>query len=1259
MNRMFNSLLIFTLMISLTSCGGIKTTPASSQTKTSVPFTGTIAIPTDINPLQVIGQIGGQTQAVSISGNNAFVGVGYRMLTLNINDPSSPKEIGSSELLKGQVLDISIQGNFAYVAAGGAGLYIIDISNPVLPKTLGNFNSRGYSEGVIVEKNYAYLCDGPNGLVIVDISDPTQPQLISTLYDLNYVYDAAVQEPYVYLAAAGAGVLVADISDKAKPVEIGNFDTPGNAFGIAASGKDIYVADGWGGLQVLDASDIKNIKAKATHVTPGWAMDVTVSDNTVAVADSFGGLQLLDLSTQTTPSLTGLEFPGGHASKVAISGNSVFLADIRQGVHIVDITSLQKPIAVGSFTPMVYAHAVESSNGYVYVAAQDSGLKVIDVSDPTHPFEVATIHLSGPAVSVALSGTTAYVADYEYIYAVDVSNPLQPKISSPTRMLGHTGIATFKNNEVKAGDTIYALSRSLTIQGTTLFVACEWGLILYDISDHLAIKELSFIQTTTSTYSQTEAVAVGVSVYQDTAYLAVSHAGLYAINISDPSHPELLGAFSDPLPEAYGKKNSTVNIMDVVVAPPIAYVLDQVAVRALDISDPANIKGLGALPLPTIPFNNGGGASRSLVLDGKYLYVADNSAGLMVVDVSDPNNLKQYDAIHLPGLASWVFIDHGNIFVADGESGLFIVQNSKNPVTYLPSGSSKKYEAIAQIKNVSFTGNKNNAGISEQLSSPLFSVNQKTLTSRNVIVTSKLDYGPGTLREALDKAISGDNITFDPQAFPPDKPTTIYLNSQLPSIGQGSIKLDASNSGVILDGSKTTSGTVGLSISSNDNKIMGLQILNFPGDGVELGGQNNIVGGDRSKGNGLLGEGNLISGNRGQGINICCGLDTTENTIVGNYIGTDITGMQVMPNGVGVGIGSVGNTLGNINPSERNVISGNKNAEIETKNASGNLIIGNYIGLDASGDKQLGKPSGWSVAIWLASYNNRLEKNVIAGTLIFADPGTSYNETIGNFIGTDATGKVSLTTDASIVVAQPFNRIGGSNLGEGNIINGHINIERTSDTWVIGNTVNTDESGIIVFPRNPGWEISLTEGSTHNFIGGTTPLERNIINSGSDGVLVHLDNYANFNFVLGNSLGTSSSESKVFPNQTGISLENAESNFIQNNLIEGSQTGVSLSSFDYDQPGADFNLIKANHINQCSKAGIGIGQGDGNMIYRNTLDNYKNNAFDNGLNNLWDDGFNGNFWNDYSGVDTNGDGIGDSPYTISANGIDRFPLMKP
>ena len=66
---------------------------------------------------------------------------------------------------------------------------------------------------------------------------------------------------------------------------------------------------------------------------------------------------------------------------------------------------------------------------------------------------------------------------------------------------------------------------------------------------------------------------------------------------------------------------------------------------------------------------------------------------------------------------------------------------------------------------------------------------------------------------------------------------------------------------------------------------------------------------------------------------------------------------------------------------------------------------------------------------------------------------------------------------------------------------------------------------------------------------------------------------------------------------------------------------------------------------------------DSNLIYHNIISV----AWNIQSNNIWDDGYpsGGNFWSSYKGIDTNKDGIGDTPFEVDGGGKDNYPLMMP
>jgi parallel beta-helix repeat protein len=93
---------------------------------------------------------------------------------------------------------------------------------------------------------------------------------------------------------------------------------------------------------------------------------------------------------------------------------------------------------------------------------------------------------------------------------------------------------------------------------------------------------------------------------------------------------------------------------------------------------------------------------------------------------------------------------------------------------------------------------------------------------------------------------------------------------------------------------------------------------------------------------------------------------------------------------------------------------------------------------------------------------------------------------------------------------------------------------------------------------------------------------------------------------------------------------------------------------------ASYCLVKENTIKGNNYYGVYAAYCD-NTFYHNNFIHNAYQAFDASGENTWDNGYpcGGNYWNDYTGVDANEDGIGDTPYAINESSFDCYPLIHP
>src|SRR5262245_15017635 len=290
--------------------------------------------------------------------------------------------------------------------------------------------------------------------------------------------------------------------------------------------------------------------------------------------------------------------------------------------------------------------------------------------------------------------------------------------------------------------------------------------------------------------------------------------------------------------------------------------------------------------------------------------------------------------------------------------------------------------------------------------------------------------------------------------------------------------IDLSSNDNLIEGNfigTNTAGTVALPNGSGGNGGM-----------IVSNGSNNTIGGTTPAAR------NLISGNVGIGV----ALQGSGNMAQGNLIGTDVTGTEALGNtGPGVSIGGTGlsNLIGGATVSARNVISGNNRGVIVSTGGNNNTIQGNFIGTDVTGTVALSNPNQ-GVVIDTATNNliggltatpgtppgNLISGNGFDGVNLFTG-GAVGNVVQGNIIGADITGTQPLGNLTGITINGSNNLVGGADSGARNIIafNGTMCASPNDIGIAIsgGNAINNAVLGNSIF-SNGGLGIDLLANDT-------------------------------------------------------------------------------------------------------------------------------------------------------------------------------------
>ena len=301
--------------------------------------------------------------------------------------------------------------------------------------------------------------------------------------------------------------------------------TNGNSYEVDVDGESLFLADGDEAVRLVDVGTPSS-PAEILHFdAAGRSAEVGIDGSNIVVANfakTTNGFRVLDAVNPANVEEIGRFVVTGTTPDVAVNDGQVYLGEQapNYGLTIAEIQDPQSPALVSHLGFGNPPTRLDVANGRAYLTFDDR-MRIVDVQDPEAPSVLGTF-VAGSAFdallfSVTVAGTTAYLTDFVFhgIRIVNVANPAYPNQIGTYQIPG----------------TVY----DVAVAGSTAYLATSDALMVVDVSTPSSPTLVSSLPLPSECF--------GVLLSGSTAYVCAGPAGVFAVDISEPTAPVISGQY--------------------------------------------------------------------------------------------------------------------------------------------------------------------------------------------------------------------------------------------------------------------------------------------------------------------------------------------------------------------------------------------------------------------------------------------------------------------------------------------------------------------------------------------------------------------------------------------------------------------------------------------------------------------------------------------------------------------------------------------